>query len=434
MGARSSGWRLAREFLPGLVALAALVTASGFGYVVRQRSDQAAVLAERTLLVREAAERLLGAVRDAETGQRGFVITGDRTFLEPFEAAGPLAAAETSRLRRLVRSQAQRDRLERMERLVAAKFAELDRTVALVKARRGADAVATVRSREGQRLMRRLRVEAEQFKAAESLELDLRQGESQRDAQRALAAARAAMLAMFAAVGVQLWQLRARRREMLSRAAELEEEVAARTEALNREKLRVEALLADVNHRVGNDLAAVGVLLAMQARRSGQAEVKTALEEAQARVRMIAEAQRRLRLDVGTDTVRAGHVLSPALDMLAERLAGAGIVVEADIADVAMPGRDALSLVIIVNELVTNAAKHAFPEGFADAKRVQVSLREVADRLELAVADGGVGINDAAGKGMGTQVVGSLAKGMGATVRRESGGGGARVVLDLKAA
>jgi two-component sensor histidine kinase len=240
------------------------------------------------------------------------------------------------------------------------------------------------------------------------------------------------MVAMFAAVAVQLWQWRLRRREMMSRAAELEAEVAARTEALNREKMRVEALLADVNHRVGNDLAAVSVLLATQARRSGLAEVKAALAEAQDRVRMIAEAQRRLRLDVGTDTVRAGHVLGPAIDMLAERLAPGGIEVESEIADVPMPGRDALSLVIIVNELVTNAAKHAFPDGFSGPKRVLVSLAEAGGGLELAVADSGVGYRGGA-KGMGTNVVASLARGMGGAVRRNEVGQGTRVVVAIDA-
>jgi two-component sensor histidine kinase len=275
-------------------------------------------------------------------------------------------------------------------------------------------------------------VEADAFMGAESRELVLRQADSRRDAQSALRAARVAMVAMFAAVAVQLWQWRLRRREMMSRAAELEAEVAARTEALNREKMRVEALLADVNHRVGNDLAAVSVLLATQARRSGLAEVKAALAEAQDRVRMIAEAQRRLRLDVGTDTVRAGHVLGPAIDMLAERLAPGGIEVESEIADVPMPGRDALSLVIIVNELVTNAAKHAFPDGFSGPKRVLVSLAEVGGGLELAVADSGVGYRGGA-KGMGTNVVASLARGMGGAVRRNEVGQGTRVVVAIDA-
>ena len=79
---------------------------------------------------------------------------------------------------------------------------------------------------------------------------------------------------------------------MRERTLEAEE---ARRHA-ERERERVEALLQDTNHRIGNSLATVSSLLGLQLTRTKSDEVRKALEAAQSRVQAIASGHRRLRL------------------------------------------------------------------------------------------------------------------------------------------
>ena len=92
----------------------------------------------------------------------------------------------------------------------------------------------------------------------------------------------------------------------------------------------------------------------------------------------------------------------------------------------AIAPHDALQLLRIVQEALTNVLKHA------RASRVQVSLRQMADRLELAVCDDGVGrAATASNGGRGQANMRARAEKIGATLRIECGTSGTRVVLDL---
>ncbi len=101
----------------------------------------------------------------------------------------------------------------------------------------------------------------------------------------------------------------------------LELEVAERTRAIEEararadaERQRVEALLQDANHRIGNSLATVSSLLALQVLRTQSDEVRTALEAARLRVHAIASAHRRLRLGSDFESASADELLRAVLD------------------------------------------------------------------------------------------------------------------------
>lgn len=135
-----------------LGATAALAINLGTFAAVRASGNQAA----ETLL---RVETLLSAVKDAETGGRGYLLTGDEAFLEPYHQAarqieGDLAAAQA-----VARDAEQRRHLEAIGTLALAKLEFLRRMIELRRDGRGEAAIAIISDGEGQRLMTALRDE-----------------------------------------------------------------------------------------------------------------------------------------------------------------------------------------------------------------------------------------------------------------------------------
>lgn len=134
---------------------------------------------EHTYQVLTTLESTLVYAIDAETGQRGFIITGEDRYLEPYDRAlaqiGPLA----NRLRALVSDSAvQQRRVDRLEYAVALKLAELHETV---QARRnqGLEAArALVLRDEGKRTMDEVRAVVAEMRVAESELLDQRNAQA----------------------------------------------------------------------------------------------------------------------------------------------------------------------------------------------------------------------------------------------------------------
>src|SRR5262245_60278137 len=77
---------------------------------------------ERTYRALEEIERVMSALKDAETGQRGFLLTGDDEFLGPYEAAAPRVVSSVEELRRLTAENAEeRGSVERLLELSRGK-------------------------------------------------------------------------------------------------------------------------------------------------------------------------------------------------------------------------------------------------------------------------------------------------------------------------
>jgi two-component sensor histidine kinase len=96
------------------------------------------------------------------------------------------------------------------------------------------------------------------------------------------------------------------------------------------------------------------------------------------------------------------------------------LAIECIAASYPLPVAQAIPLGLIANELVTNAIKHAFPEGRAGT--IWVSLQENADRLSLSVHDDGIGLNDGRvrGTGMGRELARLLAQQLGGELEVKS--------------
>ncbi len=114
--------------------------------------------------VLEQVTSMLSQLKDAETGQRGYLLTGDTGYLEPYQNAAQSAPKLFSELRNLTQDNPnQQRRLDQIETLSAAKFAELQKTIDLRKAGRADEALKTVLAGEGKKVMDDIRQLADQM-------------------------------------------------------------------------------------------------------------------------------------------------------------------------------------------------------------------------------------------------------------------------------
>jgi two-component sensor histidine kinase len=191
-----------------------------------------------------------------------------------------------------------------------------------------------------------------------------------------------------------------------------------------------EMLLREVNHRVGNSLQIIASLLHLQASSATEDDVKTALTNAMGRVAAVAQVHRRLYTSHDLKSVVLNQYLEALLDDLRRSAEGnrmSRLTLRAEPIEID-PDR-AVAIGIIVNELVTNAVKYAYPDR-AGAIHVEVGTEQ--DQVLLAIADDGVGLaakSDPRSTGMGQRIVGAMATKLEACVERDPNHNGTRIVL-----
>ncbi|MBN1424067.1 PAS domain S-box protein [Candidatus Fermentibacteria bacterium] len=154
-----------------------------------------------------------------------------------------------------------------------------------------------------------------------------------------------------------------------------------------------EALLREIHHRVKNNLQAVTALIDISRAQVADAGVRRSLRELQEQVRTMALVHEHLYRSENLAEVE----MQPFLDTLAENVlqafgAGGLVVVSVRVDGVSMDLEEAMPCGLIVNELVTNALKHAFAGGTGEAGAVTVSLASSGDEWELRVTDNGIGL------------------------------------------
>ena len=213
-------------------------------------------------------------------------------------------------------------------------------------------------------------------------------------------------------------------------------EQAAR-ESLSRLELLAEqqaVLLREMNHRIANSLQLITSLLGMHARRSDNETIKEALRQAAERVEAVAKIHRRLYTSADVGSVDMDDYLRGLLAEM-ERVSEASVArIMLTCDPVRFPTDRAVSVGLIVSELVTNAVKYAYETG--EAGVVRVELRAAADGWTLAVADDGPGFSAEAeprGTGLGTIIVNAMARNLQARVRHDLAKGGTRGAIDIPA-
>ena len=507
------------------------------------------VLAERTEVARLTgaditAERLLSDLTDAETGQRGFLLTGQDSYLRPYQAALARLQTELSRLHgAVVPGGVMVAPVAALERLVPEKLAELARTIDLRRAGDLAAALSIVETGQGTAIMDAIRAEVAELDRRATLAaaasdaavgrwlwigtaaalafltagvaLGFRLVREREFTKLALSLGEVNIRAALDAIPQMVWSARAdgyhdyhnRRwyeftgtnkeraagegwfrqlhaddrdkalrdwRESLASGApyaiecrlraadgsyawilgralpvrdpgtgavarwygtctDIDELVTARG-ALSDALDAKEVLLQEVNHRVKNSLQLVSSLLTLQAANVRGVDSKEVLADARARLSVVARLHQRLYQGGTHDSVDLFSYLQElCVDSLAAvqrenrtelvfeaAEAGAGAALQA-----LWPIDKAVPIALIVSELVTNAVKHAFPDG---GGTLRVLMGRDGAELRILIEDNGPGLPDgfdaADAGGVGMRVVTALVRQLGGRIQSGPGRSG----------
>jgi two-component sensor histidine kinase len=212
-----------------------------------------------------------------------------------------------------------------------------------------------------------------------------------------------------------------------------EEELRANKALLQQALDDQDVLTREISHRVKNSLQLVAGLLNMQGRASGNEDLRRALSDAEARVHTIAQVHDRLWRHNEMRSVN----LAEFLGELCTKLRGSAphFTVGCSIDPVVVPTDFAVPLGLLVNELVTNAFKYAYPEAFGEV-RVELTS-DSPERLRLEVSDRGIGLpsdfDPARSRSLGMRLVASLTRQLGGHLQWQDAQPGTRFVLEVSA-
>lgn len=245
--------RAVAGLLAGAFLLLLLVNVATF--VMIGRTAQVNDSIEDAQQMRRAARTLLIAVTDAETAQRGFLLTGRPQYLQPFEEARQSLAPALETLHRGDTDAELRAPVDRLHEAVDAKMAEMDSTLALARQGRIGQAIQIVRSDEGRRLMDAIRNDISEFDGIKSARIAKRIQTSERFGLITVVINTLAAVLVLVMAAISAWLVRRyvlemqSAREALDAAnASLEDKVRERTGELTRANEEIQRFAYIVSH------------------------------------------------------------------------------------------------------------------------------------------------------------------------------------------
>ena len=194
---------------------------------------------------------------------------------------------------------------------------------------------------------------------------------------------------------------------------------------------RYQVLLTEINHRVKNSLQVVVSMLQLQASAAGDPELSARLTEASSRVATVGHAYERLAHDANYEKIDLGAYLREVLKDLEPTVSPCTLRFDAP-EGIQLGADRAIHVALIINELVTNAAKYAYPDRPGGPIRVRL-VPEGNDAVLVSVRDEGVGLpvgfDLTKSKRLGTRLVTALAKQLDAALTRPSAAAGVEFAL-----
>ncbi|HTW64524.1 MAG TPA: CHASE3 domain-containing protein [Bryobacteraceae bacterium] len=185
LGHRLSGTRHFPRVALTLASCLLLLVVSALVWFDLENSREAERLVEHTYQVLNASEELFGTIQDAEGRQRNFLLTGDAKYPELYRTALSSEQAAWRQLAYLTNDNPlQRARLQKLDRLIEARLALLERTIAVRREQGVQGAIEIVRGGQGSGLMDQIRATLDQMKAEEHRLLELRTGSAAAQAAR----------------------------------------------------------------------------------------------------------------------------------------------------------------------------------------------------------------------------------------------------------
>ena len=193
-------------------------------------------------------------------------------------------------------------------------------------------------------------------------------------------------------------------------------------------------LLHEVDHRVKNNLQMIASLIVMQMRGIADEATRASLASMLERIEALSTVHRRLYQSHDVSKFDIADFVS---DLVSDVVAASGrteINKELDLAPVVISAQKATPVALMINELITNALKHAFRDrtNGSGGGTIRVKLSQEDDTIRIEVADDGVGMADAEPNGsFGTKLVRSLARQLHADIGWHDAGPGTRVSITM---
>ena len=434
---RGSLWRLREEMSSGalllglglLLLVAAVSTYLSWGAAYRN------ALARGANEIRVASLELLNTVQGEEIAAREFLVAGDDAALAAHERSEEILRGKLANLQALTEAAGRHAAAVKMiAELLAARSARFTSTVDERRSL-GLDAafngdfhsISEASLGEIAGLLR-------QIANTEMINLVQRRGDSETGRWWLMVGSVTSfVLSGLLCVGAlfmlrrRVSLLRASERVLSAFNAQLEMSVRQRTHELEaakgevqREKDRAEALLADLNHRVGNSLQIVSSLLGMHGTRIKNQEARDVLESVRSCVYAIASAQRRVRLTGANDLVEVRPFLENLIqDLRASLPANDHVAIDLRSDDVVAPSHDAVSIGVIVTEAINNAIKYAGSDEALVNIAVVLDGDQKGKLLRVTIEDDGAGYDETSSQaGFGSQITEALSMSLRAQLRR----------------
>jgi signal transduction histidine kinase len=395
-----------RVLLPLALGVIVSLGVLGFAEIGYRRLEFANKAMSAALEMETAVNETLALIGDAESSQRGFLLTGDPTYLKPYKAALPKIDHTFARLRELINANGTAvmiDHAGQLNVLIGKKLNEMESTLALNERSGRQAAFQLIDTGLGQQLMEQIRAQAQ------SILDDLRESSRRGGARWAqdIEFGRVGMLTMTAftiALLFVVWALarreisarEAKRRTLLEEQRRLEQEVTARTEELSELSTYLQAVREEEKSRLARDIhdelggilvgAKMDVAWAVQRAKTSLPEVAEKLDRALAILDEGVEMKRRI-IEELRPTLLDNLGISAAIDwQVRQACERAGLHCELNLAEIELPPEVAIALYRIVQEALTNIVK------YASARNVDVDLIGDDDGVSLVVHDDGAGL------------------------------------------
>lgn len=425
--ARSLWFRRALNLIS--VALFAVVAAALFGalalvFTTVETERRERRQAEHTAQVLDALNALVSSTTDGETGQRGYFITSDPRYLEPYHSGRETYRAALVRLREGLGDQlpvAQRDNLREIERLGDHKWRELDETVAQVQRGDVVGAHVRILSDEGQEVMVAFRSAVARFERLERDQLQGARDNSSAAESRVVPALLFLFVLIVIALGLALWQV--------TRAARAET-AAANAAAIAEARDRADLLARELNHRVKNLFAVILAIVRMTGKSDPAA--RPVIERITQRIHALVTAHDVSQGIGGEPVVDLGELVSAAIAPYCSDSARC----EAKGEPLRLEEKLAVPMGLVLHELVTNTVKYGAWSG--PGGTVTVNWTALDGRGRLVWTEHAAGFERPAERegrqGFGSVLMQSSAQQLGGSIERSYTDEGIRVVIEFRTA
>jgi two-component sensor histidine kinase len=191
---------------------------------------------------------------------------------------------------------------------------------------------------------------------------------------------------------IDISELKRAEEELLALNRDLEGKVLERTERLNNSLKDKELLLREIHHRVKNNLQIIISLLNLQSRYITDEKTLAAIRESQNRVKAMALVHEKLYQSADIARINLDDYVQFLGNSLFQfyGMRGKGIVFTTTIPEISLDINTAIPIGLIINELVSNSLKYAFPNG--KRGEISIGIKREDHRVTILFKDTGTGI------------------------------------------